>query len=372
MSSHPTRALIHLDRLTRNMRLLQEHVGERQLWPAVKANAYGHGASLVAAHLVAIGYDTLCVAHAEEAIELLEAGVSARFLVMSAALPEESGCFVEHGLEPAVCSQETVEALDREATRAGRRVDVHLKVDTGMGRVGVRPEEVTPFLERCRDLPGVRVRGLMSHFPRADEADKSFSLDQIEIFRRLQDATRDSGIEVCHMANSAAILDLPGSHFDAARPGISIYGLAPSRTIANPRVRDLEPVLEWKTRITFLKEVSAGVGLSYGHTFRTDRPSLIATIPVGYGDGLSRSLSNRLDVLVGGTRCPQVGTITMDQCLVDVTALRGRVAIGDEVVVIGRQGNEEVTADDMAETLGTISYEIVTAISRRVPRVELG
>jgi alanine racemase len=371
MSSNPTRALIHLERLTLNVRLLQEHVGDRPLWPAVKANAYGHGASLVAGHLVGLGYDTLCVAHAEEAVDLLDSGLSARFLVMSAALPDESEYLVKHGLEPAVCSEETVAALDRAATRAGMRVDVHLKVDTGMGRVGVRPEEVAPFLERCRDRSGVRVRGLMSHFPRADEEDKSFSLEQIEIFRELKEATRGSGIETYHMANSAAILDLPGSHFDAARPGISIYGLAPSRTIANPRVRELQPVLEWKTRITFLKEVPAGAGLSYGHTSNTARPSLIATIPVGYGDGLSRSLSNRLDVVVGGKRCPQVGTITMDQCLVDVTELRGSVALGDEVVLIGRQGNEEVTADEMAKTLGTINYEIVTSISRRVPRLEM-
>lgn len=174
------------------------------------------------------------------------------------------------------------------------------------------------------------------------------------------------------MANSAAIFDLPGAGFDAVRPGIAIYGLPPSREIVNPRVAELRPVLEWKTRITFLKEVAAGTGLSYGHRFHTQRASLIATLPVGYGDGLSRSLTNNLEVLVHGVRCPQVGCITMDQSLVDVTLLRGKVALGDEVVLIGRQGDEEVTADELAERLGTINYEIVTGIAQRVPRVEVG
>jgi alanine racemase len=170
------------------------------------------------------------------------------------------------------------------------------------------------------------------------------------------------------MANSAGILDLPESHFDAARPGIAIYGLKPSPNMSNPRVDALKPVLEWKSRVTYLKEVPAGTGLSYGHSYHTDRPSLIGTIPVGYGDGLSRLLSNRLEVLAHGRRCPQVGRITMDQSLIDVTSLRDRIAIGDEVAIIGRQGREAVTADELAEKLGTINYEIVTAISRRVPR----
>jgi alanine racemase len=370
--SHPTRAIIHLDRLAHNLRLLGELVGGRPLWPCIKANAYGHGAEIVARRLVALGYDTLCVAHASEAIELREAGISARLVLLSAALPEVSEAVVEHGLEPVVCTYATLEALSRAATRAGRDVPVHLKVDTGMGRVGVRADEVEGFLERARRLGGLRVRGLMSHFPRADEADKTFSRSQVESFRRVCAATRDAGIEVRHLANSAGIFDLPESHLDAARPGIAIYGLAPSREIASPRVAELEPVLEWRTRLTFVKEVPAGTGLSYGHTFRTERPSLVATLPVGYGDGLHRNLSNRMEVLVRGTRCPQVGTITMDQALVDVTSLRGQVELGDEVVLIGRQGDQTASAEALAQTLGTIHYEVVTAIARRVPRLAVG
>jgi alanine racemase len=367
-TSHPTRALIHLEHLGHNVALLRELAGGQPLWPAIKANAYGHDAGIVARHLLRLGCETLCVAHAAEALELLEAGIRARFVLLSLTLPEQSEAIVEHDLEPAVCTREGIEALSRAARRAGREVAVHVMVDTGMGRIGMQPEAVGAFLEHCRKLPGLRVRGLMSHFPRADEEDKTYSLEQLERFRRVREATREQGIDCYHMANSAALFDVPGAGFDAVRPGISIYGLASSGHIANPRVSELRPVLEWKTRVTLLKEVPAGVGLSYGHSFRTRRPSLIATLPVGYGDGLSRRLSNRMEVLVGGRRCPQVGTITMDQSLVDVTALRGRVTLGDEAVLLGRQGAEAVTADELAEQLGTIVYEVVTGIARRVPR----
>lgn len=171
------------------------------------------------------------------------------------------------------------------------------------------------------------------------------------------------------MANSAAIFDLPESYFDAARPGISIYGLRPSPSMVSRRVDELRPVLEWKTRITYLKEVPTGTGLSYGHAFHTERPSLIATIPVGYGDGLSRLFSNKSQFVVRGRRCPLVGRVTMDQSLVDVTPLKGGVELGDEVTIIGRQGDEEVTADELAAEIGTINYEIVTSIASRVPRI---
>jgi alanine racemase len=362
---------IRLDHLTHNMRLLQELVGNRSLWPAIKANAYGHGAEIVGRHLVQLGYNRLCVAHVAEAIDLIEAGVCATFLVLSASLPENSESIVAYDCEPVVCTLEMVEALAQAAARAGKRIAVHLKVDTGMGRIGIRPDEVLAFLARCRDFPTVVVRGLMSHFPLAPEADPSFARQQIVLFRHVQEATKASRIMSYHLANSAAIFDLPEAHCDAARPGIAIYGLKPSPTIANHRVHDLKPVLEWKTRITYLKEVPAGTGLSYGHTFHTAQPSLIATVPIGYGDGLSRRLSNNLALVVGGMRCAQVGDICMDQSLVDVTALRGRVQVGDEVVIIGQQGQAVVTVDELANKLGAINYEIVTSIAKRVPRIAI-
>jgi alanine racemase len=195
------------------------------------------------------------------------------------------------------------------------------------------------------------------------------SLQQIEKFQHIREMTGVFGIEDYHMANSAGIFDLPGSYFDSVRPGIAIYGLPPSKEILNHRVHELKPVLAWKTQVTFLKEVPAHTGLSYGHAFHTRRPSLIATVPVGYGDGLSRNLSNNMEMLVQGVRCPQVGRITMDQSLLDVTQLRGKVKQGDEVVIIGQQGKEMIIADELATKLGTINYEVVTSIAQRVHRV---
>jgi alanine racemase len=366
---HLTKAYIHLDYLTDNLRLLQALVGKTAIWPVLKANAYGHDALIVASHLVRSGCKRLCVADVQEAAALADTGVEATFVVLSATLPQHSEALVAYGCEPVVCTLEMIEALADSAEKARRRLSVHLKVDTGMGRLGIRPEEAASFLQRCRDFPRLKIRGLMSHFPRADEADKGYSLRQLADFRQLAEATASYGIEIRHMANSAAIFDLPQSHFDAVRPGIALYGLPPAATMANRHVSELKPVLEWKSQIIFLKEVAAGAGLSYGHAYHTRKPSMIATVPIGYGDGLARNLSNKLEVLVRGVRCPQVGRITMDMSLIDVTALRGQVETGDEVVVIGQQGNEKITAEELAAKLGTINYEIVTCISHRVPRV---
>lgn len=364
-----TKALIHLDHLAHNWRLLQRQVGNTPVWPVLKANAYGHDAAIVARHLLHLGCRTFCVADVGEAAALADAGASAKFVVLSACLPEHAYALAQHHCEPVVCTLEMVEALAAAAKKAGEQLAIHVKVDTGMGRLGIRPDQAESFLDRCRDFPMLKVRGLMSHFPRADEADSSYSLAQLARFKNVIAAIHGYGIEVRHMANSAAIFNFPESHFDAVRPGIALYGLKPATTMAHPGVLDLKPVLEWKTQITFLKEAPAGTGLSYGHAFHTKQSSVIATVPIGYGDGLPRGLSDQLEVLVRGARCPQVGRITMDMSLIDVTALRGRVKLGDEVVIIGRQGKEEITADELAAKLGTINYEIVTAISHRVPRV---
>lgn len=371
MKTHLTRAFINLDNVTHNMALLQKLAGTCTLWPAIKANAYGHGSEIIARHLIKIGYPTLCVAHVSEALELVEKGLEARFIILSPTLQENSEYFVQHEFEPVVCTIEQVKGLAEAAKKAGTKIGVHLKVDTGMGRVGIRPDQIHDFLERCTDFPQVFVKGMMSHFPCAYEKEKSFSNAQIDLFHQVKEVSKGYGIKVYSLANSAAIFDFPNACFDAARPGISIYGLKPSSTIMNPLVNELKPVLELRTRITFLKEVPAGKGLSYGHIFHTDKPSLIGSIPLGYGDGVSRVLSNKLELLIHGIRCPQVGQICMDQCLVDVTNLRGVVKLGDEVVIIGRQGSEEITADDLAEKIGTINYEIVTNIAQRVPRISI-
>lgn len=365
------RVYLDLGRLEHNMRVLERCVGKRPLWPCVKANAYGHGAVPIARHLLRLGYDRLGVADVTEAAALAESGIDATFIVLSPALPEHAEALVALECEPVICTLEMAQALASAARSLGRTVQVHVKVDTGMGRVGIRSDDVGEFLTACAGQRGISMRGIMSHFARADEADKAVSHAQTESFRDVVKQARAFGIECAHMANSAAIFDIPDSHLDAARPGIAIYGLAPSATIANPKAHELEPILEWKTCVTFLNELPAGAGISYGHAYSTARPSLLAALPVGYGDGLSRRLSNNVDVLIGGVRCPQVGRITMDTTLVDVTALRGRVKIGDEAVLIGGQDDARVTADELAERLGTISYEIVTGISTRVPRIAI-
>jgi alanine racemase len=363
-----TQATIHLERLTHNLRLLQAAAGARALWPVVKANAYGHGARLVARQLISLGCDTLGVADVAEAAALADAGIEASFIVLSATLPEHAEALAAYGCEPVLCTLEMAAAVDGAARELGRRIAVHVKVDTGMGRIGIAPREVARFLVQLRAFPALEVKGLMSHFARADEADKGPSLEQTARFREAIEAAQPFQIAVRHMANSAALLDLPAAHFDAVRPGIALYGWSPSGEIANPLARELLPVLEWTTRIVFLKEVPAGTGLSYGHAFRTERPSLIATVPVGYADGLSRRLSGNLDMLVRGVRCPQVGRITMDMSLLDVSALRGAVALGDEVMILGRQGAAVIAATELAQKLGTLHYEVLSAIAARVSR----
>ena len=351
------------------MALLQKQAGARPLFPAIKANAYGHDAEIIAKHLTSIGYTTLCTAHISEAVELVEKGVDATFVILTPTLAENSDYFVEYGLQPVVCSIVQVEALSKAALKRGKRVTIHVKVDTGMGRVGVRPDQVLTFLDECKKNPGVIIGSICSHFPRADENDLEFSHKQIETFIGVKKNTQSYNIPFYHISNSAALFALPEARFDVVRPGICIYGLTPSTSMQIPQLSELKPVMSIKSRITLIKQVEGGTGISYGHMFYTDKPALIATIPVGYGDGLSRSLSNRLEVLIGGKRCKQVGRICMDQCLVDVTPLKDSVSIGDDVVIVGRQGKEVITVDDIARLQGTINYEIVTSIARRVPRV---
>ena len=366
---HLTRASISLANLDHNMRLLTRVAGARPLWPAIKADAYGHGARIIAERLVSRGYTTLCTAHIDEALVLQQAGIRARFVILSPDLGGSGDEIVEHGFEPVVCTYRQLEALGAAASRRSGKIPVHLKVDTGMGRAGFAVETILEAVKQATGVGGIRIASLMSHFPRADEVDKSYSRAQTARFASLIESARALGVPLFHMANSAAIFELPEAHFDLCRPGIAIYGLKPSVDCLNPRCGELKPVMSLSSRITQLKTVGEGTGLSYGHTFTTARSSLIATIPVGYGDGLRRGLSNRMEVLVGGARCPQVGTICMDQCLVDVSDVPGEVRQGDEVVLIGRQGDQEISADEMAAHLGTINYEIVTGIAARVPRI---
>lgn len=368
-NTHLTRAIIDLDHLTHNMKVLQKQAGKRPLFPAIKANAYGHDAEIIAKHLISLGYTTLCTAHLSEAAELVEKGIDATFIILSPTLAQNSDYLLDYDFQPVVSSQEQLQALAQAARRRDKKITIHVKVDTGMGRMGVKPEQILTFLDQCKSRPEIIIGGICSHFPRADENDLSFSKTQTEIFTELKKKTEKYDIPLYHIANSAALFTLAEARLDAIRPGISIYGLKPSVSMEAPGLNELKPVMSLVSQITLLKEVEQGIGIGYGHMHCTDQPSLIATIPMGYGDGLSRSLSNKIDVLITGERCRQVGRICMDQCMIDVTHLRGKVVMGDEVCIIGTQGSETITADDIAKKQNTVNYEIVTAIASRVPRI---
>jgi alanine racemase len=357
---------------------------EARFMAVVKANGYGHGAAEVSKAALESGADCLGVARLHEALELRDAGVESPILIFGHTPPEAVGTLLDHDLTQAVFTQESAEALATKAAAKGKDLRVHIKVDTGMGRLGLladepRAEEATASAANHRfrevsaivDLPGLEVEGLFTHFATADHGDKSYAHRQLLRFSSLVEDLKQQGIELPlnHVANSAALIDVPDSHLDMVRPGIATYGLYPSAEVDRSRVR-LKPVMEWKSQIIQTKNVPAGFGVSYGITYETPQPTTLATVAAGYADGLNRGLSNRGQMLVRGQRVPIVGRICMDLTLLDVGGVSD-VGVGDEVVILGWQGEEEITADEMAVTLDTISYEIVSTITSRVPRVYL-
>ncbi len=368
----PTHATVDLARVAHNVRSLRALTATPTLQMAVvKADAYGHGAVPVARSALAAGASWLGVALVEEGLELRRAAIAAPLLVLGAFAPEDVDPALSAGITLTVFDREQVLSLSDRARALGQTAPVHLKIDTGMGRLGIPAADALAFTEWLVRLPGISLGGVFSHFATADETDLSFARRQLETFLEILAALDARGIEVGirHMANTAATMVLPESHLDLVRNGIGIYGLYPSREVA--RTAELRPALSLRTAIAFLKAVPAGTPLSYGCTFVTDTPSRIATLPVGYGDGYPRLLSNRGSVLVGGARAPLVGRVCMDMILADVSSLPG-AAMGDPVVLIGEQGDQEITADELAELSGTINYEITCNVGRRVPRVYEG
>ncbi len=350
----------------------------------VKANGYGHGAVEVAKVALESGADRLGVARLHEAVELRKAGISAPILIFGLTPVADVDTLLDLDLTQAVFLHATAEALAAEAVTRGNRLRVHIKVDTGMGRLGLLTEDPdanglgrgaadhrVAEVETIASLRGLEVEGVFTHFATADHADKTYANRQLQRFLELVDRLRQQGLEfpLNHAANSAALIDMPESHLDMVRPGIATYGLYPSTEVDHERV-DLKRVMEWKARIIQLKKVPAGFGVSYGITHETPRPTTLATVAVGYADGLKRGLSSRGQMLVGGQRVPIVGRICMDLTLLDVGEVPG-VAVGDEVVILGRQGDEMLSADEMAASLDTINYEVVSTITSRVPRIYL-
>jgi alanine racemase len=371
----PTRAEIDLGALTRNLQTLQTAAPGVDVLAVVKADAYGHGAVPVSRALEAAGVRFLGVALVEEGLALRQAGLKSDILVLGGAYEGSWELMLEQGMIPVVFRPEHLSALDAASAARGTTARAHLKVDTGMGRLGVLPPDVPAFLEAARSCRRLSLEGLCSHFANADLADAALTEQQILRFRTALGQMRAAGFEPRwrHLSNSAGLLALPeardGMEMNVARPGLALYGLQPAPWLRPPRV--LEPVLSWKTSVVHLKTVPAGTPISYGSTWTAPRPSRIATLPVGYADGWSRLLSNRGAVLVRGRRAPIVGRVCMDLCMVDVTDLPG-VEVGDEVVLIGRQGAEAQDAHQLAALESTIAYDVLCAIGARVPRVVVG
>lgn len=370
-SPHPgrsTRARIDLEAFAHNVRLAVRLAGpDRRVLAVVKADAYGHGAVPAARAALAAGAAKLGVATPGEVRSLRAAGIEAPVLLLSEVSPDRAAEMTRLGCSLTLYTLAYAEALAREAQTAGRRVAVHLKVDTGMGRLGVVPADALPFVARLRDFPQLVLDGLMTHPSEAERRESPVTAAQIAAFAAVCGAVEATvgPVRWRHIANSALLLlgEPPGN---LVRPGIMLYGAAPAPDL--PGAGELRPVLSFVTSVAFLKRVPAGTKLSYNGTFTTRRESLIATLPVGYADGYRRANSNRASVLVRGRRAPQVGTVCMDLCLADVTDVPG-VAVGDEVVLLGSQGEERITAEELGAHAGTISYEIFCGIGPRVPRV---
>jgi alanine racemase len=366
-----TWAEIDLDAIAHNVRGIKEHVGPQvQVMAVVKADGYGHGAEQVARVALQSGASRLAVNRAVEGGALRQAGLTAPILILGYTLPADAADIVRWELTPTVTTVEGALALASAARAAGKTVPIHVKVDTGMGRFGLLPEETLDFVRRVAELPGLRLEGLYTHYPVADEADTSYTRQQLAIYRSVLQALEDAGfsIPLRHTANSAATLALPETHLDAVRPGIAIYGLPPSDQVEAPI--PLRPALTLKSRVARLRTLPAGASIGYGRTYTVPHPKPFALVPIGYGDGYLRLASNRGVMLIQGRRVPIVGRVSMDQTVVDVGDIPG-VRQNEEVVVIGRQGGEEITAGEVARWTETIHYEVVTRIAPRVTRVYL-
>lgn len=352
--------------LASNLRALADHVGVRAM-AVVKANGYGHGIGLVARVAARAGADWIGVARPEEGTELRRDGVALPILVLGLTPPGQLAEAVAADLALTVWSAEQIDAAAAAAQDAGRPARLHLKIDTGMGRLGAQPQEAVALARMASGRREVELAGVCTHFARADEQDPAPTREQERLFREVLEALSASGLKpgLIHAANSAAAIAHPSTHFDMVRAGVAIYGLHPSSSCPLPAA--FRPALAWKSQLSQVKTVPSGTGLSYGHAYTTRGEERIGTVPVGYADGLRRVEGN--EVLVAGRRVPVVGRVCMDQILV---RMDGKEASGpgDEVVIIGGQGSERITAEDVARRWGTINYEVTCGLSARVPRVE--
>lgn len=362
-------AEIDLDAIAHNVGVLRRAAAPASLWAVVKADGYGHGAVRVAEAAIGAGAEGLCVALVQEGVELREAGIDVPILVLSEQPPSTLADLVAHGLTATVYTTAAVDAL---AVAATGEVPVHVKVDTGMQRVGADPAAVPELVQHVHHhAPRLRLDGLFTHLACADEPGHPANANQLALLDRVIEELGDSSPGCVHAANSAAALALPEARRSLVRAGIAIYGISPGPGVDH-LATGLRPALRLRARVSHVKRVAAGSHVSYGWRHRFDRETTVATVPIGYADGVPRRLGTLpdqagADVLIGGRRCPVVGVVTMDQLVVDVG--EARVSVGDEVVLIGEQAGERIRAEDWAARLGTIGYEIVCGIGPRVPRM---
>lgn len=368
-------AEVDLNALRGNLAWLRHRVGPGvKLLTVVKADAYGHGLKQIAALLMQSGTDIFGVANLTEAHVIRSVGPGWPILMLGACLPEEIERAVRDDVRPTLSTLDEARAFSEAATRLGRTVPVHVKIDTGMGRLGARPEEAVDWIESMRCLPGLVLEGIYTHYASAED-DAAASARQARVFAGVLRELRGRGIgfPLVHANNSAALLHQPATLGTLARPGLLVYGIVPPgrRRWDRAGAGHLQPALSFKCRVSLVKTVTAGTSLSYGGAFTARRALRVATVTAGYGDGYLRAASGRARVLIGGRRCPVVGRITMDQMLVDVSRA-GDVRAGDEVVLIGRQGGDCIRATEVARWAGTIPWEVLTAITYRVPRIYRG
>ena len=364
-----TWAEIDLDAIAFNIQAFKRHVGKKvKVIGVVKANAYGHGAAPVAESALKAGAEMLAVHRMIEGVELRKAGIQAPILIMGYTPADGAEQTVAWKLTPSLMTLEFARALSQRATAEGVSIPVHIKVDSGMSRYGLMPEEVVAFLQAIAGLPGIQLEGLFTHFATADWADQSNARQQLSVFNEVSTATRQAGFDfpMLHAANSAAMMRLPEAHFDAVRTGIAMYGLEPSSEWSPPF--EIHPALTLKSSVCRVRMLPAGAGVSYGRTYITTRPTRVALVPVGYGDGFHRILSNKGSVLIRGRRAAILGRVCMDQIVVDASDIPD-VQQDDEVVLVGKQGAASIRAEEVAKLAGTINYEVTTSLQPRVARL---
>lgn len=366
----PAWAEIDLDKLAYNMKNIKKLAKDKEVIAVVKADCYGHGAVDVAPVLLENGASRLAVAILTEGIELRENNITAPIMILGYTPIKLGKELIENDIEQTVYSLDYAKELSEVALSMGKKAKVHIALDTGMGRIGFIPSKksLDEVIEISK-LKGIDMIGLFTHFSTADEEDKSYTYEQFNKITSFIKELEGIGINIPikHAANSGAIMDMPETYLDAVRAGIILYGYYPSDEVKKENL-DIKPVLTLKTTISHVKEVEKNTSISYGRTFKTNKRSIIATLPIGYADGYSRLLSGKAKVIVNGKFANVVGRVCMDQCMIDVTDI-GEVKVGDEVILLGEEGDLKFNADDFAKIMGTINYEIICMLKQRVPRV---